>query len=106
PLHVARPAPHLASMAALPQPHRTPPSHEPSSRVQPDAIGTVSRWPLNRMPPEPLDAVTAFTSVCEVGLRPSSSIDAVAARRMARMSTSGVEGMPTNSVRFFRTYSI
>src|SRR5207247_723071 len=98
----ASPATHPAFMSAVPRPYRKSPSHEPSSRVQPDAIGTVSRWPLNRMPPEPLDAVTAFTSVCEVGLRPSSSIDAVAARRMARMSTSGVEGMPTNSVRFFR----
>src|SRR2546427_1143021 len=95
-----------AFMSAVPRPERKSPSHEPSSRVHPDAIGTVSRWPLNKIPPEPLDALTAFTSACTVVFRPSSSIDAVAARRMSRMSVSGVEGIPTNSVRCVRTYSV
>jgi len=48
-------------------------------------------------------ADTALTSSWNVARRPSSSIAALAARRMSRMSVSGVEGMRTNSVRVVRT---
>src|SRR5207249_3238389 len=56
--------------------------------------------------PRPLDAVTAFKSRWTVGRRPKSSIAPVAALRMFPMSDSGVEGIPTNSVRWDRTYSM
>src|SRR5919198_4769456 len=93
----ASPATQPAFMSAVPRPYRKSPSHDPDSRVHPEPRGTVSRWPLKRTPPRPLEATTALTSRWTEGRRPSSSIEAVAAGGVSCISGFGGGGAAVNS---------